>query len=1494
MAEKSITNTFEKGLHQDSSFVYQPNGTYRNIKNGMLISHDGNHYSVEIAKGNKVILTLVPRYTEDENAFDVVPMPIGFVSFIDKLIVFSTNNDTTSGGYGEIGVVEFSKLGESFTATYTPYYHHPELLFTKYHKIEGFSFRENDKIERVYWTDNFNEPRVFDIANPIFTNYFTPGAGNPLVVGEQYMVLKGVIEHPVGSGDFYGPTDASGAILSNIFTAASTSYTETTGASTTSVIEYYDIKLLDWTPSRNLGNIKFNSYGSGSKNCGKSIYFFRLVNNTDGIQTSWSYASSPIHIARSTNSQGAHNASTNGYHNFAGDGSISTLVNSGKSVKIDITNIDTVFDTIELAAADFFQEDEVPYSLSIVNRSAITATEMTLEDLGSVNLGTLTINDITLFPASILTVKTLTTDKNFNLIANTTERQEFELDVTGVTISSVDYPLLAHADLEACANDITYNVGGLVLSTNPAAVGGIAPWTRYLVTDDSGGAITYNGNTYSQGEVFVGVATTADVTIPVGSECRPCTTRNRYTTMGGDRVEDAIEIKTGFWDYKDPAVASHNQGYWSSEKYRFGVLFFDKKGNPFYVKWIGDYSMPDISTKNGLLFEEVTATFGTQYVLRPSGVNISGLDLPQSVVDMISGFSIVRAERDPRIITQGLSMQLSLSNGVYNLDGVNPVGSLDITEGLGTPYESNYLTYMCPDHLSNTPLDPAWNNEGAYMEEAGWLRPYDYSNRPTPGIVLNTFVSSSIDPSVTESKLFVAQQHDPATSGTGNGGADMRKQKIEKISGVVLKMYDEDELDTDFDGGNFRNRIGIGTAVDVDVATCAGGAAPAFLPRSVSTGCKKIVFKLDAMFNRYGFAGSYTASNQVPEKILLNYVKNISPDAQYGGDEESAIANTLYISTGHFQVIDAATLTNTANGTFSGGIYDGENKYTFNEIEIFGGDCFTSIIDIVYGTLNTGIVVGGGTPAFPFAYTLFFPCESNSNYNLRRGRTGARQGTSNGGATVYSNGVVFNDGVGGTRFEDYSYNEAYSTEGSFVKYPALPVGYKFSGKFEYRTRFAGEKQPGELIDTFRRFLIADYKDLDGKLGEINNIKSKDGRVIVWQNHGTSSVPVLERQLLSSTTGAATTIGTGGVVDRFDPITSFYGNQHQHGLTNTEYGYFWFDMRERALCIMGTGVDIQEISLVKGLQVFFNSEFNNGDVSGLAPSDIYNTNNSDLPEIPLMGFGIVGVYDPKFKMSYLTFKYRKDLLVDEDDELVSLTARDFTIGYSHVLNVIVGFYDFTPAIWHNHNDLVLSANNAKCRKYFGENMAETDFFVGDTIEFISPDDVSDNGEYVCIADLTVTEYPPPDIKMPAYPSSNYWARTNTQNEIYLQTFDTQYLKFYGQVYNHELEIIVNPQTDISFSAQHIQVKGNSVNYTQVEASDDVKSGIDRNIRSTSLHYRFIDGSWFSSLPLPTRKGRITDYYAKIKMTYKGYVTDPTTSKNVNKFVSWIKTFFTPKR
>lgn len=1459
MAQDTVINTFNNGINQDVDFILQPNGTYRNMKNGMLISMDGHTHSIELSNGNKVTNVLNARYNNTNlNLKDKTPMPIGFGSLVDDLIVFSTSDESDSGGYGEIGLLRFTKIGDDFISNYTPYYHHQKLGFTKYHKIEGFGFKENDNTNRYYWSDNNTEPKVLNFADPIFTTYY---GINDLVVTKKYMVMGGVIEH---NGYYYGPSEFNGVLTlpvnvnGNIFEAINNNYSVV--LDNPLVIEYYPLELLNWTPSRSVGGITFKEYGGGSKLYGSNIYFYRLYSTSSKVYTVWSYPSSPIHVGG--DNFGIY-LGINAYNNFVGDGYDNTIVSSDKSIKIIIDNLDTNFDVIELCCMEFTQIDDVPYSIKIVAKENYTSSTIILEDVGNINLGNVSINDLTLFPANILRVKTLTTAKSYNIIANTTERNEFDFDLSGVTLSQFEYRMLVHGSISTCSlGNIHSNLYDPVLNSNPLPFK-VHINCRYLVTDVTGGNIIYNGVSYTEGQVFVGVYLIETAIIPLGSQCRPCTTRNRYTPIGTtNRIENAIELKTGFWDYKDPAVASHNLGYWSKERYRFGILFFDKKGNPFYVKWIKDFDFSDVYSKNGLIIEGVN---DSSYSLNPSGLNVSNLSLPQEVVDKISGFSIVRAPRDKRIIAQSLLMQNQI-NPAVGANEIMPIPTT-ITDNASYNIYNELFSSICPDYSCEaTDLGAEITASGRKIEDAYW----------TNGSLVKSYNGNR---RVLVTKLFNTLPIDPL-----NGS---RTTDLKRISGVFAYSLNEASSVSDIDGTgrpyiNDKSRaVGAYAYLTWDDTCHPGPSGGSFFngDDNYSVGCKKLLIKsrVNAYNSNFDYGDDLNRPNN--SKLVANFVTGKDKLAQYGGTSKSSIAATLYMSTGHFQPITNNVLIDVSDSTYASGPYIGQKKYTFNNIEVFGGDCYLNLIDIGYGlwkdqyqTDHECISVG-----------IHFPCECNSNYNLRRGRKASN-------VDMYPNdpigqSLAFDQG-GSQRLEEYRYNKSYNTEGSVILYPGTPLNFNFQDQFRYRIRFAGEKVSGEGTDSFRKFLTGDFKDVDGKQGEINNIVSKIGKVLAFQNNGICSVPVLERQLLATTGGAATTIGTGGVVDRFDYISSYYGNQHQHGLTSTEYGYIWFDMRNRALCICNNEGGLQEISLIKGLNHFFNNQFNEGNVTGLSISDIYNTNSSNMPEIPLLGYGIVGVYDPRYKMSYLTFKFTSDILISEatevDEEVIKLEAKDFTIGYSHVLNVIVGFYDFTPGIWHNHNDLVLSANNSKNYVYYGTNMPSTDFKIGDVVK--------DNGEYICISPVTISYY------VANIPSGDnvHWLKINSENEIYLQTFNSQFCKFYGKVYDHEIEVVVNPKVDGSVSFLNIQQKGNNLNYTSVFVETDNQSAKDVNISLTNRLYKYINTSWFSSVPIDLRNGRLTDHYIKIKFVLKNYVSNPTIAINKQKIFQFLKTWFVSKK
>ncbi len=1467
---ESHLNTFEKGMNKDYNILYQPDGTYRNCINCQLVSQDGNNYVIKDCLGNvrtfyinipfnTFVVGLPPTVT-----YQTAPMPIGFISFPDKLIVFSTNNSYETGGPGAIGIIRYQPSGEGIVpsistpdantyAGYTPLYYHDELKFTQLRQIEGFAYEENELLQRIYWTDNLNEPRVFDVGDPIFTTYIADGF---LTVGNQYMVVEGVVTH---NAVLYGPGLATG----NVFTAANVNYTdESTSFVSAKVIKYYPYQLLAFTPSRSLGNIRFKEYGTGTLYAGAKMYFYRLVNGTDGINTTWSYGSSPIHVG-TTNSIPAVPPSA--YEDFVGAGSQTVLQITGNSVKINIDNIDTNFSNIQVACAEYDQLLNVPRQITIIADEVITGAAMTIEHTGSANLGTLTTDDVTLFPASILTCKTLSTNKNYILIGNIKERTEIDFDKTGVTIGQINYAMPSHQDNELCPNVFLYNQIGPTSGANPALVDGIPPGTHWLV---SSGIATYNAVAYGPGQVggivFIGVAGVFNWVNTSAAVVRPCVSKNKYTTNTAALRPDAIEIKsvaggvTAFWDYKDPATAHHVKGYWNDETYRFGILFYDLKGNPFYVRWIGDYTTAKQDAKYIMDIKAYRAAAPTDMAyLNQTGITISGITIKGTDIDKISGFSIVRAERDKRIITQGLLLPCVAASAPPTPSIIRPTYGPE--KGYSTGFNAgdgnySYYSYLSPDSLVNFPMDGlAINN---YIEEACWVAPKLYSTATRMKSVTNNFQ--------TETKYFAAQPND--------GVNTQRRNKVSAVS-----VVDENISITDFGATGFwftNGQIQVAGALLTDVQ-CIGGATQS-LNNSIAVGGRKVVLRINGFLYDYGSAvidyDDVTLGDV--NRIIVNYVRdNATP---YGGTSSAALATTNYIQCGHFQPITPTVKSETIVGS----------DYVFNDVEIWGGDAYTCLVDYGYCLYDTNSIGFNGSTQ-GYSWGLKFPCQSNVNYDLRRGRKIA-----NNMMHSLPAGVAYLES-GTVRLEGFNYNQGYSSDGANFAYPALPVNYVSSGTFKYRIRHAGQKFPGELVNSFRTFLTLNYKDTDGQGGEINNIRTKDGRSIVWQNKIISTVPVLERQLLAATSGAATTIGVGGVIDRFDPLDSYFGNQHQWGLTETEYGFLWFDMRRKAVVVLDMNSGVIEVSKIEGMNGFFNEAIVDNTGATLQTTPLNSPTFDKTSDRPLAGVGITGVYDPKFKMTYLTFKYKN--YTGRDIPL----NKDFTIGYYHLGKMFVGFYDWYPAISWNHNQIVLSANNPKCRtKIYGPGMASTAFLAGEIIAV----GVS---EYVAIKDVTVASYPGTAGTSGTNPTTgtDNWTKTSTVNELWVHNqpyllnqtpaVGYQYNKFFGIVANNEIEIVVNPKTANPFSVLNIEQKGVNVNFTDIYVDAEGVTAADNSITGTNRFYRWIYDKIASNIPLSST-GRITNSYLKIRMVKKNWTTNPTVLATSVKIFQWLKSYFEQKR
>lgn len=166
MAKKYI-NWKTKGMNRDMSVsAFNPEFAFENV-NLRLSTNEGNTTMSWVnEKGTKKMLLHidVSTWSPDEGFhFTILGTPVGTAVLNHKLVIFSTDNDVNSYIY----VLEKPK-NKSYNLEGKLLYW-GNLGFNTEYPLETLVSYESENIQKVYWTDGLNQPRMINIAGNIQT-----------------------------------------------------------------------------------------------------------------------------------------------------------------------------------------------------------------------------------------------------------------------------------------------------------------------------------------------------------------------------------------------------------------------------------------------------------------------------------------------------------------------------------------------------------------------------------------------------------------------------------------------------------------------------------------------------------------------------------------------------------------------------------------------------------------------------------------------------------------------------------------------------------------------------------------------------------------------------------------------------------------------------------------------------------------------------------------------------------------------------------------------------------------------------------------------------------------------------------------------------------------------------------------------------------------------------------------------------------------------------
>jgi len=1256
MQGKTAINSFNDGMIQDYDVLNTPATAYRDSLNGRLIFNKNGTYSWETENGSKVAIDIQPRNGNVSEA--------GFRYYIigntgnDNIVVlFLVREDE---GAGEIGLLSTDEYGNGNYKTLFNDLDDPNgdsLNFLVKNQIEARFVYENDKCIRAYWVDGVN----IDSNRPrTITFEYDPNIGNP--------------------------SDVNAYSGSNLSVFAFSSQADF-----------------------NMGMIKYVKNVGGNLLSGVYQYTYRLKTNA-GYQTPWYPLSRRVLVI-------ADQINSTNWNEYEMDGSNQT---TSKGNRIQIKGIDLRYDKIEVAYAFSITSSSL-IEAKIFANTPIDSDVMEFDNTGNVG-EPLIVEEIPALFSGITGAKTLNIKDSTLYYGNIKENALPAFDIE---------PILENLTMEPMFKDMRSDEWAYAGTNTPTPLPLTHGWPRTGITQ----------------------------------------LRN-HNSAGG--TED-YTIDNDYLNYKGTQVDHLYPGYFRGETYRFAIVFYDKLGFESFAFHLGDFTFPNQTERNyswtriqedgslvngsGSLPEDAWPTNNYNHEdlssekvfvgdvgqnlapmdtvnpsyasslgaasgeerkvshLRIMGLKVGGIDV-SSISNLISGFKIVRVERDAQILAQGLILPT-----VFSEDDDDRGNIILPLPGYHQDFY-NFNTII----TNGFPLLSDWKYNGQFQE-----------NKDGNKYKLNAYGSVLYCPAVdfgsinwpnynTQDEIRLIggcwdeshSQNSPTIVGRG-AGEQMKyvkhyysKNNFHKLgfsdnpwpvynakmeSVVRTDILGTDGLVEDWDGNNdLRTEI---RTIDIANNQRRGAGKPRSIYvrhgnfiDPVNTNTPTTGFSFAPFYRRGPDNGSLGSDNTkrstndanvlnntsaMHGSFIFNYIRpNPNP---YGGLTPTSLEQSIFYGTGHFQPINNPTFN--AQGMPVGLSFDG--------IEVYGGDCWLDYFSFMriypYSQWNSG-----SDQDDDMSDGRIFPYEYNFNHSLREGggeggsnisliwaSVGARTWRDIRGISPqnYPNGVYwggFIDDEPVAVFEEFNLNDVLSFQELLIFYSPKPVDFKDNDRFPVRWRYTREKVYGDPVDNWRLFQVNDFRDLNGEHGEITSSLYVFNQIYSWQISAFGRLRASDRALIESEQGGTLTTGISDKLDGIDYISTEYGNQHQWSLFKSDRAAYWIDVNKRKL--MRFAQDGKNpLSDLKGMHQYLEQELPKFE-------DVDN---------PVGNQGIHGVYD--YANNSAIFTFNRNRKIDVFDDVVILSRSNLGKTYSEYIIEQNQTAELNPQGWNSPVRLPIGNVNA---------------------------------------------------------------------------------------------------------------------------------------------------------------------------------------------------------
>jgi hypothetical protein len=584
---------------------------------------------------------------------------------------------------------------------------------------------------------------------------------------------------------------------------------------------------------------------------------------------------------------------------------------------------------------------------------------------------------------------------------------------------------------------------------------------------------------------------------------------NGFSSVVGNIDSFNFGKQLGENEYQRAENVANNMGYMLYEEYPFYIKFHKKSGYTTSPYFIGTHTILPVEFAPGGVYDpsygidvELTRADGNPWVYHPVFSNIDVTSIRNEIV----GFSFWRGDiTNPKVIACGVNLMANeiAAEGFYA--GFYASNPTTLTYGVAVPNGNltrRYSGFIAPDNL---------------------------------------VMDGELVKFQTGDKMYMAGQPTIFTASARNNVASSKGQRLGSFIEYTgyCPRADRNAMPTNYAGSAFNRPATLEDAV--------------FTPFS-ETSDRFIYNTLSGLAN--------------PTKLVLNKANTFKPTMSTAALAVSfAIARNISIAR-----------TSEDYGVYVGYYYRESNTLDTENINVVDTNSYYNLTDADGGLINNISVFGGDTYVqksyLRLLYSAAAPGTTNvetatkyesfiSFYTQNRFNTQMRRTAEEGCVLFPADAESITQYLDDDNEEFYLIDEGYNQQtNKLTRSKPYTDKLRVQTKFPTRIYYTAQRPTGSSYDSFRDIAPLDFKDLDGKNGQISALYDINDTMIAMQKFAVSVLPYQTDVLLRSDAGAEIYVGNGGVYAQRESIVGTYGSNIQ---TNSFRGFnrngnaslYWF-------------------------------------------------------------------------------------------------------------------------------------------------------------------------------------------------------------------------------------------------------------------------------------------------------------------------------------------------